>query len=192
MGISVSLAEDGKRGLEIIQSDAGIDLVLMDLQMPVMDGQTATRQIRAWEAELGKNHLPVIALTAGAFEEDRHKAIQAGMDDFLTKPLEFYDLQKALGRWLPSTAAEVTQIIKPGQPVDASRIQRILTRLIPLLADNSFSAIAGFRELQEAAAGTRFERKIAIVVGPMDQLQFSTALIQLRKIAQEEDWKLPP
>ena len=191
MGVSVSLAEDGKRALEIIRSDASIDLVLMDLQMPVMDGETATRQIRAWETELGQEHLPVIALTAGAFKEDRHKAIHAGMDDFLTKPLDLDELQKALARRLPSIAEVPASPARLIQPVDVPRIQGILAHFIPLLSENSFSAIAGFRELQEALAGTRLEHEIAAVGGPMEQLRFSTALMQLRRIAQAENWRLP-
>ena len=189
LGASVSLAEDGKRGLEIIQSDASIDLVLMDVRMPVMDGQTATRAVRAWEAGLGKKHLPIIALTAGAFEEDRHNATHAGMNDFLTKPIELGALQKALGRWLPSVSVAMPRV-KAEQTLDISRTQRILTRLIPLLSENSFAAIAEFRGLQEAVAGTRLEQKIALVGNPMDQLNFSLALMLLREIIQAENWKV--
>ena len=191
MGVSVTLAEDGKLGLEIIENDASIDLVLMDLQMPVMDGLTASRQIRDREAASGQKHMPIIALTAGAFAEDRHKATQAGMDDFLTKPLELSDLQKVLGQWLPSIAPETTTPAKADQPVDIARIQELVARLILLLADNNFSAIAGFRELQKATAGTRLEQAIASVANPLEQLKFSTALTQLRRIAQAENWRLP-
>ena len=74
MGVLVTLAEDGKLGLEIIENDASIDLVLMDFRCPSWMGLTATRQIRDREAASGQKHLPIIALTAGAFAEDRHKA----------------------------------------------------------------------------------------------------------------------
>jgi CheY-like chemotaxis protein len=159
MGVSVTLAEDGKLGLEIIENDASIDLVLMDLQMPVMDGLTASRQIRDREAASGQKHLPIIALTAGAFAEDRHKATQAGMDDFLTKPLELSDLQKVLGQWLPSIAPETTTPAKADQPVDIARIQELVARLILLLADNNFSLQSpdsgSFRRRQQEHASNR-------------------------------------
>ena len=92
---------------------------------------------------------------------------------------------------MPSIAPETTTPAKADQPVDIARIQELVARLILLLADNNFSAIAGFRELQKATAGTRLEQAIASVANPLEQLKFSTALTQLRRIAQAENWRLP-
>jgi PAS domain S-box-containing protein len=87
-GIEVISAEDGAAALAQLQSDAAPpDLVLMDCQMPVLDGFETTRRIRAWQAAEGRAYLPIIALTANAFEEDRQRCLAAGMDDFITKPL---------------------------------------------------------------------------------------------------------
>ena len=72
----------------------------MDVQMPVMDGITATRLIREREAHLSQARLPIIALTADAFEEDRQRCADAGMDDFLTKPINIDLLKTTLKRWL--------------------------------------------------------------------------------------------
>ena len=73
----------------------------MDIQMPVLDGHATTRQIRDWEArEVKRQRLPIIALTAGAFEEDRQLSLAAGMDDFLTKPVDIDALREALNRWM--------------------------------------------------------------------------------------------
>ena len=72
----------------------------MDMRMPEMDGLTATRAIRAAERESGR-HVVVIALTANVLEGDREACIEAGMDDFLTKPLQLNALRIALERWLP-------------------------------------------------------------------------------------------
>ena len=76
------------------------DVILMDMRMPEMDGLAATRAIRAAERESGR-HVVVIALTANVLEGDREACIEAGMDDFLTKPLQLDALRAVLERWLP-------------------------------------------------------------------------------------------
>ena len=76
------------------------DIVFMDIQMPVMDGLEATALLRA---ELGEQ-LPIVALTANAFDEDRDRALEMGMNDFLTKPLSLKALIEVLGRFLQQSA----------------------------------------------------------------------------------------
>jgi CheY-like chemotaxis protein/HPt (histidine-containing phosphotransfer) domain-containing protein len=99
-GLSVSVAEDGLQGVNAIVRGAAPDLVLMDIQMPVLDGYAATRQIRLWEADNGRSRMPIIALTADAYEEDRQRCLAAGMDDFLTKPIDIKKLLGTLSKWL--------------------------------------------------------------------------------------------
>jgi len=77
------------------------DAILMDLQMPVQDGYQATAEIRQWEVAQQRPRLPILALTADAFEEDRQHCAAIGMDDFLTKPIAQNALEAALTRWLP-------------------------------------------------------------------------------------------
>ena len=102
LGLSVILAEDGRQCVELIEGGERPDLVLMDCQMPVMDGYAATERLRQWESEtLSGVHLPIVALTAEAFEEDRRRCLAAGMDDFLAKPVMVDDLKAMLKRWLP-------------------------------------------------------------------------------------------
>jgi CheY-like chemotaxis protein len=76
------------------------DLVLMDVQMPVMDGIQATMEIRRQEVETGSAHLPIVALTAGAFDEDRRRCMDVGMDDFMPKPVNLGELERMLEKWL--------------------------------------------------------------------------------------------
>ncbi len=100
-GLQVSIAEDGQQALDQL-AEAEFDLVLMDMQMPVMDGLTATRLIRAesrWAA------LPVLAMTANAMSSDRERCLAAGMNDHLAKPIDPDELFKLLLAWIPARAA---------------------------------------------------------------------------------------
>jgi len=94
-------AEVAANGHEVIDALRKIpfDAVLMDCQMPEMDGYSATRAIRVQEATTGR-HVPIIAMTANAMRGDREKCIQAGMDDYLAKPVKLEELGQALGRWI--------------------------------------------------------------------------------------------
>jgi len=94
-GCKLDVANNGKEGLEkYIQNP--YDLILMDIQMPVMDGLEATRQIRKFEEEQGGRHAFIVALTANAMESDRKKAMAAGMDGFIAKPFNPKELFKIL------------------------------------------------------------------------------------------------
>ena len=101
LGISVMLTHDGQQALDTITHGDSPDLVLMDLHMPVMDGYTATQQIRQWERGNQRPRLPIIALTADAYDEDRQLCLNVGMDDFLTKPIALDALKTIFIKWLP-------------------------------------------------------------------------------------------
>jgi len=94
----LEMAENGEIAVEKFQQGE-YDLVLMDMNMPVMDGYTATRTIRQWEAREGKPATPIIALTAFALKEDEQKSIAAGCDAHLTKPIKKKTLLEALSAW---------------------------------------------------------------------------------------------
>jgi CheY-like chemotaxis protein len=93
-GAHVTLASDGQQALEILKAQPGdFDAVLMDIQMPIMDGLSATRAIRL-DPDLA--HLPVFALSAGVLVEEREAALDAGVNDFLGKPLDLDQLNQLL------------------------------------------------------------------------------------------------
>jgi signal transduction histidine kinase/CheY-like chemotaxis protein len=104
-GAQVELANNGRQALEILAA-RDFDLVLMDCQMPEMDGFEATAAIRQREAGSGR-HTPIIAMTAHAMAEDRSRCLVAGMDDYLTKPIARASLLRAVSLWLsgPGPAA---------------------------------------------------------------------------------------
>ncbi|MEE2730075.1 MAG: 7TM diverse intracellular signaling domain-containing protein [Pseudomonadota bacterium] len=103
MGLEYELADNGRHALDLLLRDYDrFDAVLMDCEMPVMDGYEATRLLRQQETKLQQSHKPVIALTAHVLSEHKHKAEQAGMDDFLCKPLGYQALEEKLTRLLPS------------------------------------------------------------------------------------------
>jgi CheY-like chemotaxis protein len=99
-GMRVTQAEDGRQALDVLERAAAdgrpMHAVLMDLQMPVMSGHEAARILRtqAWGRDV-----PVIALTAAALVSERDEALRAGMDDFLTKPIDAEKLRATLERW---------------------------------------------------------------------------------------------
>jgi CheY-like chemotaxis protein len=101
-GYKVLIAFDGETGIDVARTNAP-DLILMDMSLPVMDGWEATRRIKADDA---LKHIPVIALTAHAMANDRDKALEAGCDDYDTKPIELPRLLAKIEALLPATVSE--------------------------------------------------------------------------------------
>ncbi|MDE2079727.1 MAG: response regulator [Burkholderiales bacterium] len=99
LGLEVIEAEDGAQAMTLL-THARVDLVLMDIQMPVLDGYSATRQLREREARLHQPRVPIVALTANAFQDDAAHALAAGMDAHLAKPYSRMQLFDLLQRWL--------------------------------------------------------------------------------------------
>ena len=100
LGVKWELVENGEEALRAVTS-ADFDLVLMDVQMPVMDGLEATVAIRKWEMLRG-THVPIVALTANVLEEHRKEAKQAGFDDYLAKPVKLEELRAQILKWVPA------------------------------------------------------------------------------------------
>ena len=108
LGLDVTRAEDGAQALSMLQHlERPFDLVLMDLQMPELDGMEATRRLRCWENDQRLEPIPVVALTANALSTDRARCLSAGMDDHLPKPFRTEELMAVLQRHLPPPAASV-------------------------------------------------------------------------------------
>jgi CheY-like chemotaxis protein len=100
LGIDHTLVNNGREAVQAVMREH-FDIVLMDCDMPFVDGYTATQEIRQWERQEGREALPVLALTAHILEEQKQKALNSGMNEHLSKPIELGDLQNALLRWAP-------------------------------------------------------------------------------------------
>jgi len=130
LGLDVRSVDNGQAALRAIEREH-FDLVLMDCQMPQLDGFATTAELRRREAGQARR-LPVIALTANAMEGDRERCLQAGMDAYLAKPYSGHDIARAIARWLPAVAPaassppEIPPSPPPARPaVDCAAIEKI-------------------------------------------------------------------
>jgi CheY-like chemotaxis protein len=184
-GLAVELAADGEQAVQRVREQA-FDLVLMDMQMPVMDGLEATRTIRRLP---GLGRLPIAAMTANAMDTDRRQCTEAGMNDFLTKPIEPERLFELLRRWIapreaagPSGATPAAFTPPPGQgaaraaapgdrePVDTpdpAAVRSLGTRLLALLADGDPAA----QDLAQAEPAL-----LRTILGPDQQGAFAASV----------------
>jgi len=107
VGCTVEVAENGKLAVEA-WARGGHDMILMDVQMPEMDGFQATAEIRRRERQAGARPIPIVALTANAMQGDRERCLAAGMSDYMSKPFGLERLREVLGQWLPRGEASPT------------------------------------------------------------------------------------
>ena len=183
IGLAVDTAEDGRQAVAMAKAQV-YDLVLMDMQMPYLDGPAATRVIRALP---GWANVPIVALTANAFEDNRHTCEQAGMNDFIVKPVQVSLLYDTLLKWFDVGAAQGAAN-GPGAPGGnvqplAPTLRAVLDQLDQLLALSDVSALT----LYEAHAD---ELRLAlgapcdVLAHQVRQFAFERALETLRRLRQ--------
>ena len=123
LGLEVDIANNGEEALELIRKNA-YDIVLMDCQMPVMDGYQATKAVRTLLSNNARR-LPIVALTANAMSGDREQCLASGMDDYLPKPYTIKQLQQVLDHWLPPESAQsniIKQTVQSAPDMDETAI----------------------------------------------------------------------
>jgi CheY-like chemotaxis protein/HPt (histidine-containing phosphotransfer) domain-containing protein len=168
MNFRVDVVADGLAAISAWQTGK-FDLIIMDCQMPQLDGYAATREIRRLEA--GKSHIPIVALTAHAMKGDEEKCRAAGMDDYLSKPIDRTKLDAALERLLPSSlamtpaAARETSPPGGGAPSDPSPLHQPVdwpALLKSIDGDQSFA-----RDLADAFIGTG-DRELSAIMAALN------------------------
>lgn len=206
LGLECDVAQDGLAALTAIDHHQ-YDLVLMDCQMPRMDGYEATRAIRLREATKGLARLPVIAMTANAMEGDRQKCLDAGMDDYLSKPVMPATLRLMLCQWLPRNEFDAPEATadnikpmgdttryavpdeelegSPGQPRDIDR--SVLDELHEIMEDDLVTLLLSFLDtapglIREIEAGI-LDRDLEQVILPAHSLKSSSANVGALKLS---------
>ena len=159
--------------------------------MPVMDGYMATEKIRQKEASHNLPPLPIIALTADAYEEDRQHCMAVGMNDFLTKPIALDALTSVLTQWLPAVYKPKTVHSVTTKPVDSTQLTALVGELTPLLAQNSFDAIRHFKELKALLSDTCLAADVLEMEALLETLRFDLILERLHRMLASQTHKGP-
>ena len=171
LGLAVTLATNGADAVELVQTH-DFDLVLMDCQMPVFDGLEATRRIRAWETVAGRPALPIIALTANAMAEDRAACAEAGMNDYLTKPVTGRRLAELLAKYLdlPRATSHRAAVRSAAGAATLTRdavFDATVLAALPMVADGSEPEFAQFvlEQFQQGSAESLLRIRTAVTTG---------------------------
>ncbi|MBT3346807.1 MAG: response regulator, partial [Gemmatimonadetes bacterium] len=150
-GLQVDLAENGRQALEMATT-GDYAVVLMDVQMPEMDGEEATREIRKIEALA---QLPILAMTANAMAQDRERCLEAGMNDHIAKPIDPDELFRALLQWVPSSTPDSVSSVAPDQTSGSAPGPTVglpsiaLEEIVGLDTQGGLSRVLGKRDLYE-------------------------------------------
>ena len=202
LGCEVVVRASGRAGVEAFMHEA-FDLVLMDCQMPEMDGYTATREIRQWEALQAPGRqtraaVPIVAVTASAMPGDREKCLAAGMDDYLTKPFTLAGLRGILSRHLPLVPAmdqSTAQYAQAAAGIDLQQMQALrraggdegVARTLALLEKTTNEKLA---ELSDAIHARNIERSVTLAhfvkggVSMLGMRNFADQVLEMEKHAR--------
>ena len=194
-GHHVTLAVNGREAVNKLHNEGPYDLILMDIQMPEMDGVAATRRIRETESEKS-SHIPIIGLSASVMAEDQALCEEAGMDGFVAKPIDFNKLFAEISRVVPSAGDETkgrdavnsagtlnkrpTKLQPPAISFDAKEVQKLLVKLLSALHADDLDLI----ELQLDQLKTHLARhQLITLLEQVDDFEFRLAEETTTKLA---------
>jgi CheY-like chemotaxis protein/HPt (histidine-containing phosphotransfer) domain-containing protein len=186
LGYLADVVSNGREAIDMLRRGP-YAVVLMDVQMPEMDGFEATGVIRREDAASGVQRVPIIALTANAMSGDRERCLAAGMDDYLSKPIRLPELAAVLSRWAPrveqdeldTTALEELQALGvPGGPNPVARLvelfivdsQRRLERLNDAIQRQDATEVQRLAHAQKGSSGTIGAREVGALAAELDEL----------------------
>jgi len=186
LGLTARAVSNGQEALDAATSTERFDLILMDIQMPVLRGDEACSGIRQWEREQGRLPCAIVAITADAYDEDRLRCQQAGMNDFLAKPIQFAEVASVLTKWLPPdvlTPAS-SQVGDVNKEVDVEIIFACIKILLPLLESHKFDAFGQFKTLRAIVAQTPLAAEVEEIGLHLNRMAFDQAIERLHQFTQ--------
>ena len=186
-GVTVVVANNGREALERLATQRRFDVVLMDVQMPEMDGYEATRKIRVTPELAG---LHVLAMTANATREDQQRCLAAGMDDFLTKPIDPERLYIELAKWLPERATAVIDLTILGRLVknDVGKIRKFSLKFIET-ARTTLAEMEVARARRDLALLGGLGHKLKSSAATVGALGFADLCKALETAGKTNDWQ---
>jgi CheY-like chemotaxis protein len=198
LGYEVDIVGDGAAALDALGGDHGYAAVIMDGQMPRMDGYEATRAQRAREAETGRSRVPIIALTAHAMTGDRSTAFAAGMDHYLSKPFTQKQLEIALLRWTAASSTDTSEF--PPDGLDTTVTSQLLELeeeepgfLCEVIDSFFVTAAQSIAQMKQAIASDDLQRvheAAHMVCGSSQQLgarRFGVTCSELERVATVDE-----
>jgi CheY-like chemotaxis protein len=180
-GAVVEIARNGKEAVGAVNASQ-FDAVLMDIQMPEMDGYEATRAIRADERF---KKLPIIAMTAHAMAGDREKSLQSGMKDHIAKPINADDLLGTLEKWVRTRTGNPKELQAPAEQPDLSAVEPLIRNLYGLLERRNLGATHIAQELAEAVRDLQSSKKAGLLLNQISSLEYENARKTLILLAKE-------
>ncbi|HEY9791692.1 MAG TPA: response regulator [Candidatus Obscuribacterales bacterium] len=217
LGYYAEVVSDGREAVEAAKK-APFDAILMDLQMPHMNGLDATKEIRKWERQTG-SHVPIIAMTANAMASDRDECLAIGMDDYLNKPVTYDQLSDVLSKWLDVESAQKqaeapmenrfnshldftpeSQPSESAQPVDVAVLNDMLgseeaTEILKLFVVSSKELLDKINHSLAAHDAASLKEAAHTLKGACSSIGANSMwreCLELEKAAKADDWNVLP
>jgi len=152
-GCRCTLATDGRQAINCVEDGNAYDLILMDCQMPEVDGYEATRHIHEYFKRQSLPSVPIIAMTANAMKGEREKCIEAGMDDYLSKPFLKKDMNVVMTKWIryvPDTRVATQQLMKEEEAIDDGVDRSVLEDVRELMKDRYIEIVGKYIDNTDA------------------------------------------